>query len=199
MGVKLRQRDGAWWVFVDHHGKRKAKKIGTDKKKAQQVRKDLEDALARGDLRLTGESPTFQAFATEWLKRYPLLQPVRPNTMDNHRSFVTHHLGPYFGTLPVASISTTTVENFIVAKRQAGGSTRFAGRPLSESSLRTGLATLRLILQQAVRANHLRANPLDGLGRIKRHGDENVDPFSGAELRAILDPRRGSDRTLPPR
>jgi integrase len=49
------------------------------------------------------------------------------------------------------------------------------------------LATLRLILQAAVRANHLRANPVEHLGRIKRHGDQNVDPFSGAELRAILD------------
>jgi integrase len=187
VGVKLRQRDGAWWVFVNHHGKRKAKKIGTDKDKAKKVRKDLEDALARGDLRLAGESPTFEAFATDWLKRYPLLQAVRAGTMDNHRSFVTQHLIPFFGSAPVATITTTTVENFIVAKRQAGGSTRFAGRPLSESSLRTGLATLRLILQQAVRANHLRTHPLEGLGRFKRNGDENVDPFTGAELRAILE------------
>jgi integrase len=126
-------------------------------------------------------------FATDWLKRYPLLQPVRPGTMDNHRSFVTHHLVPFFGATPVASITTTTVENFIVAKRQAGGSTRFAGRPLSESSLRTGLATLRLVLQQAVRAGHLRINPLEGLGRFKRNGDENVEPVPGAELRAILE------------
>jgi integrase len=187
MGVKLRQRDGAWWVFVNHHGKRKAKKIGSDKEKAKKVRKELEDALARGDLRLAGESPTFEAFAADWLKRYPLLQPVRAGTMDNHRSFVAQHLTPFFGGIPVASITTTTVENFIVAKRQAGGSTRFAGRPLSESSLRTGLATLRLILQQAVRANHLRVNPLEGLGRFKRNGDENVDPFTLAEVRSILD------------
>jgi integrase len=75
-----------------------------------------------------------------------------------------------------------------VAKRSAGGAIRFTDRPLSESSLRTGLATLRLILQQAVRANHLRANPMEGLGRFKRTGgDENVDPFTGAEVRAILD------------
>ena len=190
MGVRLRQRGGDWWVFVNHHGKRKAKKIGTDKKKAKKVRDDLAEALARGDLQLADESPTFEAFAKDWLKRYPLLQPVREGTMDNHRSFLTQHLIPFFGSLPVATITTTTVENFIVAKRQAGGSTRFTVRPLSESSLRTGLATLRLILQQAVRASHLRANPLEGLGRFKRNGDENVDPFTGAELRAIMEAAR---------
>jgi integrase len=157
-----------------------------DHKAAQRVASELRARLAQGDLHLAGASPTLEAFATEWLKRYPLLQPVRPGTMDNHRSFVTQHLIPFFGGMPVASITTTTVENFIVSKRQAGGSTRFQGRPLSESSLRTGLASLRLVLQAAVRAGHLRANPLDGLGRIKRNGDENVDPFTGAELRAIL-------------
>jgi integrase len=31
MGVKLKKRNGAWWVFVNHHGRRKAKKIGSEK------------------------------------------------------------------------------------------------------------------------------------------------------------------------
>jgi integrase len=133
-------------------------------------------------------SPTFHAFAREWLERYPLLQTVRPNTMNNHRSFVTHHLIPHFGSTVVASITTSSVENFIVAKRRPGGAIRFTDRPLSESSLRTGLGTLRLILRQAVRAHYLRTNPMEGLGRFKRNsGDENVDPFTGAEVRAILD------------
>ena len=34
MGVKVRERpkgSGIYWILIDHHGKRKAKKIGTDK------------------------------------------------------------------------------------------------------------------------------------------------------------------------
>lgn len=38
-----------------------------------------------------------------------------------------------------------------------------------------------------VRAGHLHTNPLEGLRGFKRNGDENVDPFTGAELRAILE------------
>jgi integrase len=42
MGVKIREKppeSGIWWIFVDHQGKRKAKKIGKDKKLAQEVAK----------------------------------------------------------------------------------------------------------------------------------------------------------------
>ena len=36
MAVKVRQRKGAWWLFIDYHGKRKAKCVG-DKRAAKQV------------------------------------------------------------------------------------------------------------------------------------------------------------------
>jgi hypothetical protein len=67
-----------------------------------------------------------------------------------------------------------------------GGSIRFHGKPLSDASLRTGLLTLRLILERAVRTKRIPANPMHevewrGLPRM-----ENVDPFTGAELRAML-------------
>ena len=29
MGIKIRRRNGAWWIFVDHHGRRVARKIGS--------------------------------------------------------------------------------------------------------------------------------------------------------------------------
>ena len=152
MAVKIRERNGAWWLFIDHQGRRKAKRVGVGKagkKAAELAAIKLEARLAEGDTTILEEqtaSPTFDAFAREWLERYPLLQAVRPNTMDNHRSFVTHHLIPHFGATTVAAITTSSVENFIVAKRRPGGAIRFTDRPLSESSLRTGLATLRLIL-----------------------------------------------------
>jgi len=88
--------------------------------------------------------------------------------------------------MPVGSVTAQTVEDFIAAKRGAGGSVRFAGRPLSESSLRTGLVALRLILQRAVKAGYIPSNPAADIGRFSRIEDENVDPFTGPELRAII-------------
>ncbi len=36
MAVKVKQHKGAWWIFIDHHGKRKAKRIGSSKRAAEQ-------------------------------------------------------------------------------------------------------------------------------------------------------------------
>ncbi len=56
MAVKLKERRaGEWWLFIDHHGKRTAKKLGRiEKKKADGIRKDVEKRLAAEDLGLAG-------------------------------------------------------------------------------------------------------------------------------------------------
>jgi hypothetical protein len=51
MGVKVRERNGAWWIFINHHGQRKAKRIGAGapgKKAAQQVAQQIAARLALG-------------------------------------------------------------------------------------------------------------------------------------------------------
>jgi hypothetical protein len=35
MAVKVRQHKGAWWIFIDYHGKRKAKWIESSKRAAE--------------------------------------------------------------------------------------------------------------------------------------------------------------------
>ena len=40
MGVKVREKplgSGIYWIFINHHGKRKSKKIGMDEKLAHEV------------------------------------------------------------------------------------------------------------------------------------------------------------------
>jgi Phage integrase, N-terminal SAM-like domain len=87
--------------------------------------------------------PTFAALAEEWLKRHPHLRGIRPSTLTNYRSFVEHHLRPYFGDRLITAITPATVEDFIVAKLSPEGSTRYPGCPLSRPSLRVGLVALR--------------------------------------------------------
>lgn len=47
MGVKVRQKGGKWYVFINHQGQRKAKCIGSDKRVAVQVQKQLENPASR--------------------------------------------------------------------------------------------------------------------------------------------------------
>jgi integrase len=53
MGVKIREKpqdSGVYWAFIDHNGKRRAKKIGGDKKAALGIAKKIEAKLALGDM-----------------------------------------------------------------------------------------------------------------------------------------------------
>lgn len=171
MAVKVRQRDGAWWVFIDYQGQRKAKRVGTGKegkKAAELAATKIAARLAEGGpIALDPPTrakpapvPTFAAVAEEWLRRYPALHAIRPGTLDNYRSFTEQHLLPYFGEGPITAITVDRIEDFIAAKRSPGGSTRFKGKPLSDTSLRTGLLALRLILHRAVRTKCIPANPM---------------------------------------
>jgi len=182
-------------VFVAHNGQRKAKRVG-DQKAAKHVASQIRRRLAAGDFQLRRDGPSFEVLAREWLARYPVVRSIRAATIENYKSFTERHLLPFFGKLPVSAITTGDVEAFIAAKRGASGSSRFPGRPLSPSSLRVGLVALRLILDRAVAAKHLAVNPAARLARFRRVEEDAVDPFTPAELRAIVEAAESMSRDL---
>jgi integrase len=160
MSVKVRERDGCWWLFIDHQGRRRAKKVGTGKharRLAEAAATKIAARLLDGDLGIFESAepgpapPTFAEAYREWIEWYPSLHAVRPATLTNWRSFAEHHLLPYFGAHPITAITVGMIENFIVTKRAPGGSVRRVGKGLSDASLRTGLLPLRLILSAAER------------------------------------------------
>jgi integrase len=193
MGVKVRERDGMWWLFVDHQGHRKAKKIGTGKRAKQLAEAaaiKIQAKLLDGNLDIFAEAappaPTFAEVYREWSEKYRALHTVAPTTWENYTSFATRHLLPFFGAMPITAITVATIEDFIEAKRSPGGAVRLAGKALADSSIGTGLFALKLILKRAARRGLIAANPMSDVEwRRARHGD-SVDPFTGRELRAIL-------------
>jgi|SRR5262245_15410377 len=188
MAVLVREKErnsGVYWIFINHAGRRKAKCVG-DKKTAEKVARRLRQELAEGSFRLTPQGPTFAELAKEWLATYPLVRSISQTSAENYERFTRQHLLPYFGALRVAAITSETVEHFIAAKRQAGGSLRSEARGLATSSVRTGLICLRLILERGVKAGYLSANPARGVGRFPLREDETIDPFTPSELRRIL-------------
>jgi integrase len=195
MGVKVKEWKGAHWLVVVHKGKRKRKRVGTGragKKAAELAATKIAAKLAEGDLSVfdtpkpTGPALTFATVAEEWLRKYPLLHAVRPSTMDNYRSFTDRHLLPFFGNRPISGITPELIEDFIEAKRSPGGSVGRPGKPLSDASLRTGLLALRLILQRAVKTKLIPGNPMKEVEFRLAPRIDQVDPFTGPELRALL-------------
>ena len=73
MGVKVREKDGKWYVFINHNGKRKSKCIGS-KQAALKVQKILQAKLVLGDLELfndTEPEQRFGVYAEAWLQGHP--------------------------------------------------------------------------------------------------------------------------------
>ena len=57
MRVKVRQKDGKWYVFINPHGQRKAKCVGDRMRAAEEVKYKLEAKLTLGDVGLLDAAP----------------------------------------------------------------------------------------------------------------------------------------------
>jgi len=88
MGVKIRIRNGKWWVFIDHHGQRKAKCIGT-RAAAEKIKRELEARLGSADLGLpqtNSEVPKFADYSAQWLRSYADVELVSILSRPHSRS-----------------------------------------------------------------------------------------------------------------
>jgi integrase len=191
MGVKVKHHRGAYWIFVDHKGQRKARRVGegrAGKQAAEQAAAKIAARLADGGplvVETPPAAPSFERAATEWLERYQSLFAVRRSTLANREHFITRHLVPFFAGRQASEITTELVEDFIGAKRAVGGSKR--GKALADSTIRVNLPTLRMILDYCVRRRWLAANPLRGEALWRpTPKSEQPDPFTQLELAALV-------------
>jgi hypothetical protein len=84
MGVKVRLWKGGWWIFINHRGRRRAKKAG-DRDTALRVAKELRERLGRADLHLPtaeADAVTFKQYSETWLDQARLnLKPARSGSI----------------------------------------------------------------------------------------------------------------------
>ena len=101
--MKVREkRKGSrvWWLFIDHQGQRKARRVG-DRKAAELAAIKIRARLAEGDATVltpppAASTPTFAEYAERWLTE--AIAPHRkPRTEDYYRKILEHHLLPVFG------------------------------------------------------------------------------------------------------
>lgn len=67
MGVKVRNWKGAWWIFANHQGRRKAKRVGegkAGKEAAMAAAKKLQAKLALGEPLAIGSRSTCRRFVS---------------------------------------------------------------------------------------------------------------------------------------
>ncbi len=198
MGVTIRKRDGAWWVFVHHkscacqkedkctHKTRKAKRIGegdAGKKAATIVAGKIQARLALGKFGIPeaadlGSVPTFAQVAKDWERV------TAPNwkrgTQLTYADALRSRISPTFKDLPITAVTPERVEAWWTAMREAG---------LSRKRLGILRVIVRGICRRAIRQGQLQANPVEGIEGGLGRGDaevRKVDYLNPEDLTAML-------------
>jgi integrase len=107
MAVKVREKvkgSGDWWLFIDHKGKRKAKKVGS-REDAEAQKEKLEEILKDGPLtiRTRGDTKTFRQYATDWLKTH-VKNNLTPATYRDYSYMLEQFILPELGSVPIAEV-----------------------------------------------------------------------------------------------
>ena len=160
MAVKIKRRNGKWYVVVHHDGRRKARCIGHSRQAAEEVRRRIEAKLAAGEFSLDDPSsrpnPTFEIYADQWLTEYADVE-LKYSTAARHRQILRSYIYPRFAKVEMAAIKREHVKRFLTEYATA--------RKLSRNSIRLILCSLRTILNHAIEDELIETNPAARLGR----------------------------------
>jgi len=160
MGVKVRKKGDKWYVFVDYHGRRKAKCVGT-RQAAEQVKRKIEAKLALGEFGiLTKETivPSFKDYAEKWLKEYAGVE-CKDSTKYGYERVLETYLKPQFGSRKLNEIERTEIKSLLASLSERG---------LARGTISNVLAVIRGVFNYAVDDEILDVNPASGLGRFTR-------------------------------
>lgn len=186
MGVKVKERpegSGTWWIFIDHRGKRKAKKVGKDKRLALELAKKIEAKLALGDAGLLEKEepkiPTFADYAQTWIN-VTVPATCKPSTLTDYKSILGSHVLPFFGKFSINEINRLTVKKFLMEKVNEG----FAGSTITHMK-----NVLGGIFNLAIDDEAIPYNPAHKLGKVFRTKQLriDVDPFTREELILLME------------
>ncbi|MFH1102451.1 MAG: site-specific integrase [Pseudomonadota bacterium] len=183
MSVKVRERpkgSGTWWIFIDHQGKRKSKKIGKDKRLATEAAKVIQAKLVMGDVGIKEKQslPVFKDYAQQWLEGY--VRPLRkPSTCERYEQAMKHIL-PLIGNKPMDQITKGDVRDVLLSIYRQG---------LSNSTVSIARDVISGPFGHAVDAEMLQVNPAIGILKrlnLERQKRLSVEPLTRDEVDLFL-------------
>ena len=117
MGVTVREKvkgSGEYWLFIIHKNRRKAKKIGRDKKLAVEAAKKIRAKLVLGDMDLEEKTcPTFKDYAEIWLEG-DIKNFKRKTTYVRYKRILKSKIYPALGHKLLCDIKKSDVKNLFI-------------------------------------------------------------------------------------
>jgi integrase len=161
MGVKIKKRGMKWYVYVNYHGRRKNRCVGS-REAAERVRREIEARLALGDEAFLNDSEKgvakFSDFADQWLKDYARVE-CKTSTADGYEGVLRQYLRPRFATKRLDEIKRDSIKAMI---------NELIAKGLSRNTIRNALCVIREVFNYAIENGVIESNPASRLGRFTR-------------------------------
>ncbi len=187
MAVTVREKpkgSGEWWIFINHQGKRKSKKIGKDKKLACKVAEKIKARLVLNELRvekINKKCPTFKQYVEIWLEDY-IGQTKRVTTYQRYKAMFQNHIESSLGKLPMDQIKRCDIRNALLSIYKKG---------LSKSTISTARNVISGAFEYAIDEELVNYNPTIGilkkLGLDPRKERNPVQPMNPEEVFLFLE------------
>jgi integrase len=179
MAVIVREKvkgSGEWWVFINHKGKRRSKKVGT-KKAANSVKREVEARLAKGDMGMIREKcPTLSAYSKQWLMAP--FHDWKDSTQREYEKAFNLHVKPRLGSKRLDEIKRVTVKTLLARLKEQG---------LSPSRRKTVKNVVSGILNSAIEDELIEVNPCRMMGKYTGSGNvRDIDPLTAEEVSTLL-------------
>ena len=183
MGVKIRQWKGAWWVFINHHGSRTAKRIGTGatgKKAAKLVAQKIQARLALGQAAFDSHRAgvTIDSYAQTFLQRVE--QTRKHTTHTDYKKILDKDILPVFRGLDLRDVTREKVKGLAMACLKKGQSPK---------TVQNIIPCLSSLFSHAVDDELVAVNPALKPGKFlpkvtKRH---KIAPLTREDVALLLD------------
>ena len=158
MGVRIREKPKGskiWWIFVSSGGIRKSKKIGRNKRLANQVSKRIEAEiiLQQFDMEhFNKKVPTLTQYARNW---FGLPHDQTQHTLNGYRRNIELHVLPKLGNKPIDRLKRGHFKELFDGLISKG--------KISESNVQNLRSPLSCIYEHAIESGILKENPFVGL------------------------------------
>ena len=171
MGVKVREKpkgSGVYWIFINHGGTRKSKKIGKDKRLANDVAKKLEAKLTLKDFDMDAfnkKVPTLKQYSEDW---FQLPNKTGEITFNRYKRSMEMHVYPVIGDRQMDQVKRKDFKSMFDGLLIKG---------MAESNFQNIKSPLSRIFSHAIDAELVQVNPLAGLNYSKQRTIE-IEPLS---------------------
>jgi len=188
MGVSIRKKDGNFYIFIRHAGKRVAHKC-VDEAHAIDMQKAVSIAISAGNYDIAAlkkksdekpELPTVETYYDKTFSPVYVESAVADSTAANYEKNFRLHINPVFGSMRLDEVSHDAMERFV---------SDLVKKKLAKATIETIIKNFRALFNHARKRKLIVDNPASGLTQLYSQAKpkhETIEPLTKKEVPLFL-------------